>query len=103
LPVGFDGKLAIWTPQGSTELSEPLKANSTIIPSTTNSNYMTVYRITPSSDIPTMTDVQDATARRGAGAPVMMMDLCQINCSKGRVKVEYARAPRGGGSGCIVM
>ena len=47
LPIGFDGKLAIWAPGGNIELSEPLKRNSTIIPSTTQNAYIVVYPITP--------------------------------------------------------
>ena len=94
LPLGFDGKLAIWAPAGTIELSEPLKRSSTIIPSTTNNAYITVYRI--------VAEGSTASAEHSQIQQATTMDLCQLNTSKGRVRVDYARAPRDA-DGCILM
>jgi hypothetical protein len=88
----FNGKVAIWAPAGNIELSEPLKRNSTIVPSSTGNAQMTVYRIMPEGE------TELSSSQRNA-----VMDLCQLNTTKGRVKVEYARPLRGGGQGeCII-
>ena len=92
LPPEFDGKLAIWAPQGTIELSEALRRNSTIIPSTSNNPYITVYKITPT---PNPSEAENASQL----AP-NIMDLAQVNTTKGRVKVEYARSHS---EGCLVM
>lgn len=91
LPPEFDGKLAIWAPQGTIELSEPLRRNSTIIPSTSNNAYITVYKITPSQ-----TPQSDSASQSSPN----LMDLAQVNTTKGRVRVEYARD---NGDSCVVM
>ena len=107
LPIGFDGKLAIWAPGGNIELSEPLKRNSTIIPSTTQNAYIVVYRITPEASAG-HGQMALSSGNNGGGGGVGgagCMDLCQLNTSKGRVKVEYARPPKAGaGSGgdCVI-
>lgn len=85
----FNGKLAIWAPTANIELSEPLKRNSTIVPSSTGNAQMTVYRILPEGEV-------DAGPPRN-----VVMDLCQLNTTKGRVKVEYAKPLRAQGD-CVV-
>lgn len=90
--MGFNGKLAIWTPSGQIELSEPLKRNSTIVPSSTGNAQMTVYRILPEGEVE-----NPNVPLRG-----LVMDLCQLNTTKGRVKVEYAKPLSKAGGDCIV-
>ena len=99
LPVGFTGKLAIWAPQGSIELSEPLRLNSTIVPSTQNNAHIVVYFISPDPSRPDTCPSHPTVAKT--------IDLCQVNTSKGRVRVDYAKPVRRStsskDSGCQIM
>jgi hypothetical protein len=97
LPPEFDGKLAVWAPQGTVELSETLRRNSTIIPSTSNNAYITVWKITPT--IPEQ-QTNGKGPSNASQLPPNVMDLAQVNTTKGRVRVEYAKSSD---DSCVIM